>query len=420
MLNFFNTMGKTIDIIGENGKVERQYLTEEKLHELLSKNKRSLKGHRGSYKTTAIVIIGCILRMLFEPNVRIGIIRKSFTKSSEILTAISKMMQIAHIKQIFKLAHGEEPKPTKDSANVLSFNFKTIITPENNINAYGIHQDFIGKHFDIIICDDFITLEDRISQAERDKTKIHLEELTNNILDPGKLIMYLGTVWHRNDGWVLCPDALCFDWKITKIMTEETIQEKKTSMTRIMFEANYNLSHVASDEQMFVEAKWLRWNYHYKKKVYGHIDAKYSGNHTNGLCFMVEKDDGRIQAIGFCFHEHVNDKLDFIVKKYKKYFCSQFFCEDNADKGFLAEKLIKKGMNVETYHESMNKHVKIEDYGYPNWDNIDWDVDTDPEYISQILDYEEGEEPDDCADNFSSLIRIKFDKNNSNMDRWKW
>jgi len=229
-----------------------------------------------------------------------------------------------------------------------------------------------------------------------------------------------GTPWHRDDAWTICPSTLKFDINMLDILTPEEKIEKKRELTPISYAANHLLTHIMPEDQMFKEATYERWNYHYKKNIYGHIDAKYSGSHTNGLCFMTLKDDGRIQAIGFCFHEHANDKLDFIVEKYKKYFCNQFYCEDNADKGFLAEKLQAKGMNVETYHENMNKHVKIENYGYKHWTNIDWDIDTDPEYIAQILDYQEGQEPDDCVDNFSSLIRQKFDKPFADMRRWKW
>jgi hypothetical protein len=418
-------MGPTYDTITDlkTNKIERIYLTQEKLLELLQDKKRSLKGHRGSYKTTAIIEIGCVVRLLFEPSIRICLIQKDFTKASRYLKTISDMMKVPEIKALFELIHNNQPKAIKDADNILTFNFKKTITKEGNVNAFGVKQNMTGWHFDLIAADDFITIDDKTSKAEREATKLHIEEISNNILDPGKQMIYSGTIWHREDAWTICPNAIIFDWNITNILTPEEKLEKttgKTKLTRITLAANYELRHIMSEDQMFGEANWLRWNYHYKKKVYGHIDAKYSGNHTNGLCFMVEKEDGRIQAIGFCFHEHVNDKLDFIAEKYKKYFCGEFWCEDNADKGFLAEKLVGKGLNVKTYHETMNKHVKIEDYGYPNWERVDWDIDTDPEYISQIQDYVEKEEPDDCADNMSSLIRIKFDKKYNNLARWNW
>ena len=384
---------------------------------------RSLQAHRGSYKTTGIVIIGAIRWLLFNPNDRIAIVRKKFDHATECVETISKVMKKPIIKALFKFAYdGLDVKAVTDRNDRVTFNFKTIDTPEGSVDAYGINSEMTGKHYDKIICDDFVTVDDRISRAEREKSKLRIAEIKTNIIDPGKYCGFIGTPWHREDAWEILPDPLKFDCYSTKLLSNEQIEKKRSdkSMTIQMFAANYELKHISAEDQMFKEATFLNWNFHYKQKVYGHIDAKYSGNHTNGLCFMTLKADGRIQAIGFCFHEHVNDKLNFIYEKYKKYFCSAFFCEDNADKGFLAEKLRALGMNVDTYHESMNKHVKIENYGYKYWNNIDWDSESDPEYISQILDYQENQQPDDAIDNCSSLIKLKFDKPTINWDRWRW
>lgn len=423
MLNFFNNMGKTFDKEIAFRKVERQFLTEEKLLELLKNPKRSLKGHRGSYKSTAILAIGAIIRLLFNPDIRICMVQKDFTKASLWIKTISNMMKEPKIQQLFRLAHGVFPKTIKDSDSIVTFNFKKTMTPEGNLNAFGVHQNMIGKHFDLIQADDFISIDDKISKAERDKTKLHLEDITNNILDRGCSMIYTGTVWHPDDAWSICPDALIFDYHITGIMTEEekrNLKEGKTKLTKTMLAANYELSHLPSDEQMFKDANWAEWDKLQHSGIYGHLDAKYSGSDTNGLTFFYKKPNGKIQGVGFCFHEHIEDKMSYVIQKYKKYFCGKLYLEDNGDKGYLAKEFNKLGIKTESYHESMNKHIKIENYLYPIWDDIEWDPETDPEYISMILDYQEGAEPDDCPDSASSLIREHFYDGGKNMDRWRW
>jgi hypothetical protein len=211
MLNFFNGLGKTIDIQVNDKQIERQFLTKEILYNLLKEKKRSLQGHRGSYKSTAITTIGCLVRLLFLPDERIAIVRKDFTKASKVLKTISSIMKLREVKELFKIAHGFYPTTIIDRENTIIFNFKTTVTPEGNINAFGVHQDMTGSHYDLIICDDFITLEDKIYKTEREKTKTHLEEITNNILDPEKNIIYIGTVWHKQDAWSICPKPLVFD-----------------------------------------------------------------------------------------------------------------------------------------------------------------------------------------------------------------
>jgi len=373
-----------------------------------------------THNTTALSPIGSIERLLFEPNIRICLVQKNFTKASLLLQTIRQAMLVPEVQELFKIAHGFYPKPVTKRDNILTFNFKKTYTPEGNINAYGVIQDMTGKHFDFIQADDFVTLDDKVSKAEREKTKLRLEDIMNNILDPGKQIGLSGTPWHREDAWIICPSTLKFDINMLDILTEKEKEEKKRELTSVSYAANHELRHIASDSQMFQEANFARWDIFIKTGVYGHLDAKYSGDHTNGLTFFAKKKDGRIQGIGFCFHEHIDDKLDFVYDKWLKYFCGTLYLEDNADKGYLAKELAKKGVKVETYHESMNKHVKIENYLYPKWNNIDWDIDTDPEYISQILDYQQGEEPDDCCDSAASLIRQKFDKLHVDMSRWAW
>ena len=81
------------------------------------------------------------------------------------------------------------------------------------------------------------------------------------------------------------------------------------------------------------------------------------------------------------------------------------FLETNADKGYASRDLGNMGMLTSNYSESENKHVKIIQNLKYHWDNILWHENTDPEYMAQILDYIEGQSPDDCADSAASCIR---------------
>lgn len=377
---------------------------------------RSLQGHRGSYKTTAITIIGTIWWLLFHPNDRIAIVRKKFSDSSECVTVISQIMRLPEIQIIFQFAHGFRPKAIIDRADKITFNFKKSKTPEGNIDAYGVDTDITGKHYDKIICDDFVTLKDRVSKAEREKTKSVIREIQTNIVDPGKQVCFIGTPWEKNDAWSIVPEPIKYSVYKTDILTKDIQQEKRRLTTPSLYAANYELKHIASEDSLFKEVNFKRWDFKIKSGVYSHIDAKYGGDCTNALTFMARKPDRRIQAIGFTSNKNVKLWYKFIKNKWKKYFCGSLFTEDNADKGFLCDALRKEGVSAKTYNESTNKHIKIVNYLYSTWDIIDWDPDTDPEYLNQILDYQEGQKPDDCVDGPASLIREKFfKKNKSNL-----
>ena len=120
---------------------------------------------------------------------------------------------------------------------------------------------------------------------------------------------------------------------------------------------------------------------------------------------MARKHDGRIQAVGFMFTEHIDKKYKWLVDKWRYYRCGTVYLEDNADKGYAARDLSAIGMITATYHEIENKHIKIIQNLRKYWHLIDWHDRTDPEYMAQILDYIEGMEPDDCPDSGASLIR---------------
>ena len=95
----------------------------------------------------------------------------------------------------------------------------------------------------------------------------------------------------------------------------------------------------------------------------------------------------------------------YVTVNAKELWAGMIECEDNADKGYLRKEISKRGIPVHGYHESMNKFVKISTYLRKNWRRIIWLEDTDPEYINEILDYNEFADHDDSPDSAASLLR---------------
>lgn len=377
---------------------------------------RALQAHRGSYKTTALIAIGVIWHLLSHPNDRVLILRKVFTDAMNILKSIELIMKMPQIRELFFFAHGEYPDFRICRAGKLEFTFKKTNTPEGSIEARGFDFGLTGSHYDRIIADDFITLKDRISKAEREKTKEVQKEINTNIVDPGKPVSYIGTPWHRNDGWSLDGMPFIQKWNVSKcgILTPQEVKKKKATTTPVLYSANYELRHDNDADMLFKDPTYDSWKFTHTN-VYGHLDCAYDGGHYNALTFMAWKPNGRIQAVGFTYPGNVKDWLDFIKKKYRKYKCKKIYNETNPDKGYTADRLRKQKLLTSTYHEDRNKHHKISTYLYEVWHLIDWDPETDDDYMEQIIDYREGEEPDDAGDSASSLISFKFsDKKSHN------
>jgi hypothetical protein len=396
-----------------------------------SNEKRALQSFRGSYKTTAVVVTGAVRWMLFRPNDRILLTRKTFKASSEVMRAISQGMQLQQIRELFKYVHGKYPKPVVDREGALKYNFKSTITPEGNMTAMGSDSGVTGLHFDKVIKDDVITLKDRISKAERLRTIEMLYEIDTNIVDPGKGSATIGTPWHREDAWKIvnsiCPIArypisqfsTC-PYSGRVIISPEEIEKKKKTTTPYLYAANYELELQKDESLLFSEPIFSKgWDFGITGAK-AQLDAAYDGTHYCALTIAAPKGkisrDGQIyQAIGFCYAGNVKNWIPEIVKLCRKYRVGTIYVETNPDKGYTADKLAEFGINVKSYGEGMNKHLKISTYLFDVWQYLEWDPNTDEEYMAQVMDYKEGIQPDDAPDSAASLFREGFPRKRVNI-----
>ena len=62
-----------------------------------------LQASRGSYKTTAVIEIGLIYRLMRNPNATMAIVRKSYTAAAEVIKAVCEIMETPVIKELLTL-----------------------------------------------------------------------------------------------------------------------------------------------------------------------------------------------------------------------------------------------------------------------------------------------------------------------------
>jgi len=391
-------------------------------------NINALQAHRGSYKTSAVTVIGIVRHLLTFPNARIAIIRKSYTEAASISGVVRAFMRSAVMKDLFQAIYGIAPREIRKKEASITWNFKTTNSKEGNLDAYGIGTNITGAHYDVIVLCDIITLDDRVSEAKRDETIEYMREVITNVLDPGARLIHEGTPWHKKDGWTITPPAphMKFDVDRVGILTPEDIAYKKKYTTDVLFNCNYMLQHVAASDMIFQDpcfAPAEPW-----RNSYAHVDAKYAGQHTGAYTVMQLHSNKRIQGFGQLFYDDfskassgdataISDVAIRIVKDCSARFVRKIFIESNADKGFgekelqrAIDRLAKDGIinhrpQVSEYFEVTNKDMKIQTYGKRYWERIDWTPLTDPEYLEQVIDYMDGQEPNDAPDSMSSLQR---------------
>ncbi len=397
----------------------------------------ALQGHRGSYKTTACTEIGIVWWLLFHPSDRIALIRETFTEADKTRKAINRYMEAEPIQLLFEFAHGLRPKTTTNGNGITTYNFKGTITKEGSINAHGIDQIPTGSHYDKIICDDIVTLNSRLSRAKRERVKQGVLEIVNNIIDPDKQVVFVGTPWHKDDAWELrgadgtrvIPEPHRYSVYDTGILTHLQIEEKRAKTTPSLFAANYELKHAADESLMFAEPQYLPFKPPKHLPVFAHVDSAFGGADTTAVTVLyADTHNERIHVVGKTYTRHVQEEIGAIqefIWVWANNRSVRIFNETNADKGMVAGALKHKGMVgrgqllVTTYHEQQNKHFKIITMLKKYWDLLYFDEATDPDYLLQITEYQEGSTPDDAPDSLASLLRAilwKEDPQNPKQD----
>ena len=376
----------------------------------------TLLAHRGGYKSSCLAVaIG--LLMVFQPTDNIIFLRKADNDVVEMINMVKKVLSLQIMSDICFLAHGVPLEVLKSAQDNISTNIWKSPMGAPQLLGIGLKSSITGKHAPIVITDDICNVNDRASRAEREKTKLQYQEL-QNIRNPGGRIINLGTRWHKDDVFTLMDNIHVYDYKTTGILSEEKLDHLRNSMTAALFACNYELKIIADDDIIFMSPR-VGGDPAMVEQGIVHIDAAYGGEDYTAATYC-RKSNGTYYVLGKLWHRAVDECEDEIIALRKKYNCGKVFCEDNADKGYLAKSLRKKGERVVTYHEAENKYMKIVTNLKPEWKNVVFVTGTDPEYIDQICDYNEDADHDDAPDSLSSVVRQLLKKKDSDLANEKY
>ena len=369
----------------------------------------TLQAHRGSYKTTS-VSIALLLILILYPNDKTKFFRKTDSAVKEIIRQVSLMLKTSLVRQIVREIWGVDLKLITDSAFEITTNLTNDPRGTAQLCASGIKSSMTGQHYDRIFTDDIVTVDDRTSRAEREQIKNLYLELQNIINRDGR-IYNTGTPWHKEDAFTVMPEAIKYDCYSTGIMSDEEISAKKEQLPPSLFAANYELRHIAAEDVIFSDPILHGDCTKIAQSPFSHIDAAYGGADYT-VYTIVKKTENKYFVFGKIWHKAVDDCIDEIIAIRKKHMIGRIYCENNGDKGYLRKELRKRGERVTDYWEDMNKYLKIVTYLKFEWKNVVFVEGTDPEYIEQILDYNEFAEHDDAPDSLASMIRVLWGMKN--------
>lgn len=165
----------------------------------ISSNKSTLDlAPRGFGKSTVGDVDYCITRILRDPNIRIMIGSKTQTQAQAFLKEIrTHFEQNENLLRIFG-----DWKTSKDNVwndREFTVNKRTIIKKEATVTALGASGAVISKHFDIIIGDDLVGLENARTERQRANLKEWFYSSLYPTLEPDGEIHILGTRYNPLD-----------------------------------------------------------------------------------------------------------------------------------------------------------------------------------------------------------------------------
>lgn len=388
------------------------------LHNMITeKDIYVLKAHRGSFKSSVVTLFIALL-IICKPNKTIIFMRKTDNDVKEIVEKVSKILHTPQFQAFSQILYGHGYNFTKDTAFEINTTLKSDLGGKSQLLALGSSGSLTGKHSDYIIVDDLCNIKDRASHAERERIKSVWMEL-QNVRNRNGVSIVLGTTWHKSDVFSLMPPADVYTCYETGLMTKKEIEALKKTMTPALFAANYELKFIANEDAIFTDIRYLKPSDMTDEEIkdgvkpkdlldgcVAHLDASYGGDDTTALTLMKKLSDGRIIAFGKVWDKHVKHCMNDITMLCNFYNYRTLWMETNGDKGYLAKEFRDRGMKVMTYHEKMNKDVKIQTYLYGAWQDIYWLEETDPNYVNQVMDYTENAEIVDAPDSGACACRL--------------
>ena len=371
----------------------------------------TLQGHRGSYKTTTLSLFFAI-HSIIAPNETVMFFRK--TGVAEVILQTGNILRAGCMNELVNAIYGKDLVLLKASSLAIDTNLRTNVSGASQITGHGLFGSVTGLHADIVVTDDIVNVQDRISSAEREHTKTVFMEL-QNIKNRGGRFINTGTPWHKEDCFTLMPNPETYDCYSTGLMSKEQIADIKMHMSPSLFAANYELKHIAAEDVIFTEPQ-IGADPETVRDGIAHLDSAFYGEDYTAFSIMTYH-DGKYYLYGRCWRRHVEDCYPDILDLYNKFMCGKLYTEKNADKGMVARDLRNSGIKTVGYDESTNKHIKIVTWLKAIWPETVFVEGTDPEYIEMITDYNENAAHDDAPDSAACLARLLYRKTSKQKRR---
>lgn len=149
---------------------------------------------RGAFKSSIACVAYPVWLMIRDPNIRILIDSELFTNSKDVVTKVKRMLESQHLEELFGMFRGDEHWTDRS----FTIRQRSVNHTESTLSAGGVGTTKVGKHFDVILGDDYnsdknsATIEGRLKVIEHYKYNL-------SILEPTGTYVVVGTRYADND-----------------------------------------------------------------------------------------------------------------------------------------------------------------------------------------------------------------------------
>ena len=141
------------------------------------------------------------------------------------------------------------------------------------------------------------------------------------------------------------------------------------------------------------------------RSVVAYLDPAWGGGNNTALA-IGGKYRGKLRGCvrGYAWTDSVVNKYREIAARCELWNVGTLYVEANKDEGACARDLKKYWPAVQAIKVHKNKHIRIVRWLLERWNLLDFALDCDSSFLHGVLDYQEGEEPDDEADALAGLV----------------
>lgn len=242
---------------------------------------------RGAFKTTIFSQALPIWMALKNPNIRILLDSEVLQNSIDNLGVIKRHLE--HPR--FQFFYGDLVGQNWTTESITFATRTRHELKEPSIRVASPERVQTGPHYDLIIGDDLVSKDNVGTPEQRNKIKDHIR-LLFSLLDPGGVLILIGTRWHYEDPYQMILDEYPqFKCRVKSAETggpsgglyfpqrlsPEFLTEQRTNLGRDLYNSQYLNDPAPEDEQAKFQKSWFKRYDILPKTVYSFVSIDPGG-----------------------------------------------------------------------------------------------------------------------------------------------